>query len=1050
MPELTDLAQGTNSTAVNPTTYNAVIDRINTIAGYTGLGSAVDAFYNPYLDGVVGDGVTSENTAVAAADAAAVIAGQGLLFIPGTYLFDDNLTIDSYVALMPGATFSIASGKTVTFAKGHNDPGEQMFTGDGTVAYSAGSLPTLRPEWFGGKADNSTDNCAAFQWCLDILKASSGGALELSYGTYIVHGSLLIDGSDISIKGVGNGTLIIETLNASDLFYTDDSKAIYNILFANLQIKAANGVDAGAAIYGNCVTYAGGAWHLDNVRVYRVGPTGGWDYGFRMRNVQSSIMNDCYATYCNGTPGYGWGFEDHANAWTLNNCVCAGGSNYGVYSTSNSINLFGGTFQGTTVYAGVRCSGYGMSIHGTWFEGTGIAIDAPGIQGLHISGCNISRTAGTSVMVADAGTDYITLSTREPYNSYSVSFTVDGGVLPAPLVAGTLYYVINPSGSTFQVSLTPGGAAINITDAGSGTQTATFSDNTIIGTTSATYGTVVNGNSFGPGYIHIGGYSYGTSIFGNRTHSGEGTIVDNGDDSTVLWNYRYTGTVLSNKLGGDIAFTGANTHTTGSLTASSGITYQIADLYAPSGVRMPFHPERSDAELILDMALDEEGSVASYDTSRYNHNGAITGGTYVAGPYGGKVLNFDGATTWVNIPDAASLRFGTSDFTVEYYCYDTGGPDNGHILAKDAIYGNGKWGITGGNTHTFGSSDEADNPTSAASNIPVTNNTWTHIAWVKTGDDLERWKNGVNIGTVVGFFDATADFDSTEELRLGCRSSGDQLWTGRLGGLKLYKRALSEGEVQTHYLRANTSISTVINDEFRIVGVDGTVDFGVIDGSSTLQSDSPTKTLHNNTEEDADGGRESSVLFKGEQSGGEKTTLAKIESSHSGAADDEKGQLKIYTNDGNDADAPTLAVTVDSVQCLSVVGDIAAAGGFRKPFPFMQIDVAANQAAVAIDVAGLAGNTEYMVPYAGSVIAITVASNDARTAGTLTVDATINGTVTGLQAVLDADPTTYAYTVQAKDLDALVAGDRLGVKITTDGDWAPITADILVTVEVEG
>ena len=73
MPELTDLAQGTNSTAVNPTTYNAVIDRINTIAGYTGLGSAVDAFYNPYLDGVVGDGVTSENTAVAVTELADVV-----------------------------------------------------------------------------------------------------------------------------------------------------------------------------------------------------------------------------------------------------------------------------------------------------------------------------------------------------------------------------------------------------------------------------------------------------------------------------------------------------------------------------------------------------------------------------------------------------------------------------------------------------------------------------------------------------------------------------------------------------------------------------------------------------------------------------------------------------------------------------------------------------------------------------------------------------------------------------------------------------------------
>lgn len=146
---------------------------------------------------------------------------------------------------------------------------------------------------------------------------------------------------------------------------------------------------------------------------------------------------------------------------------------------------------------------------------------------------------------------------------------------------------------------------------------------------------------------------------------------------------------------------------------------------------------------------------------------------------------------------------------------------------------------------------------------------------------------------------------------------------------------------------------------------------------------------------------------------------------------------------------PILAMMIDHDGAVSITEDLSAAGGFKQPFNFMQTDVAASQTAVALNVLGLSGNTEVVMPYAGSVIGISVASNDARTAGTLTLDATIDGTVTGLQVVLDDDPTTYASNTQAKDTDTFTVGQRVGVKITTDGDWTPVTADIVVTVIIE-
>tara|TARA_R100001443_G_scaffold117003_1_gene139490 strand:+ start:493 stop:1818 length:1326 start_codon:yes stop_codon:yes gene_type:complete len=86
----------------------------------------------------------------------------------------------------------------------------------------------------------------------------------------------------------------------------------------------------------------------------------------------------------------------------------------------------------------------------------------------------------------------------------------------------------------------------------------------------------------------------------------------------------------------------------------------------------------------------------------------------------------------------------------------------------------------------------------------------------------------------------------------------------------------------------------------------------------TATDASPEVTLINNTHEDSDGGRESKVIFKGQQSGGEESTLAEIEANHSGSADDEKANLIFRTNDGSDGSSPTEAMRIQSDQKIGV------------------------------------------------------------------------------------------------------------------------------------
>jgi P2-related tail formation protein len=54
-------------------------------------------------------------------------------------------------------------------------------------------------------------------------------------------------------------------------------------------------------------------------------------------------------------------------------------------------------------------------------------------------------------------------------NDTEVAFTNAAGTLPTPIVAGQIYYIVNATGTTFQISSEPGGAVLDIQNQGTGT-----------------------------------------------------------------------------------------------------------------------------------------------------------------------------------------------------------------------------------------------------------------------------------------------------------------------------------------------------------------------------------------------------------------------------------------------------------------------------------------------------------------------------------------------------------------------------------------------------
>jgi hypothetical protein len=166
------------------------------------------------------------------------------------------------------------------------------------------------------------------------------------------------------------------------------------------------------------------------------------------------------------------------------------------------------------------------------------------------NGLNVTIAINSqTVSAVDTATEYITFSTAIAANT-PVKFTSTTS-LPAPLVAGTVYYIVSPVAATAQLALTVGGAAINLTTAGSGTITiytpATFT--TISTLTNATAiqivstGTVPTGmtigttyyvNNFASNSFNISATYGGDLIVLTGTQTGSQSIYQHGIPVTSL------------------------------------------------------------------------------------------------------------------------------------------------------------------------------------------------------------------------------------------------------------------------------------------------------------------------------------------------------------------------------------------------------------------------------------------------------------------------------------------------------------------------------------
>lgn len=116
-------------------------------------------------------------------------------------------------------------------------------------------------------------------------------------------------------------------------------------------------------------------------------------------------------------------------------------------------------------------------------------------------------------------------------------------------------------------------------------------------------------------------------------------------------------------------------------------------------------------------------------------------------------------------------------------------------------------------------------------------------------------------------------------------------------------------------------------------------------------------------------------------------------------------------------------------------------------------DVAAGLSNSGLSRFGNAWQGELRAGVSGSVVALGVWLNAARSAESCTVVVWVGGAATELAATLDGDAPWAALETVAPGAVAFEAGEEIGLRVSTGAAWAPVTADlqawIVVGLDVE-
>ena len=196
--------------------------------------------------------------------------------------------------------------------------------------------------------------------------------------------------------------------------------------------------------------------------------------------------------------------------------------------------------------------------------------------------------------------------------------------------------------------------------------------------------------------------------------------------------------------------------------------------------------------LVAAFAFDEGSGTSAADASGSGNSGTAANTTWAAAGKYGKALNFNGTSSRVTVPDAASLQL-TSAMTLEAWVYPTTvtnswrdviqkGDDNYYLMATSTNSSRpAGGGIIGGSFAP------------AYGTAALATNTWSHLAVSYDGAAVRLYLNGTQVSSVAK---TGSILTSTSPLTIGSDPFYGQYFSGMIDDVRVYNAPLTSSQIQ--------------------------------------------------------------------------------------------------------------------------------------------------------------------------------------------------------------------------------------------------------------
>jgi len=384
---------------------------------------------------------------------------------------------------------------------------------------------------------------------------------------------------------------------------------------------------------------------------------------------------------------------------------------------------------------------------------------------------NAAPSAGQVALSWTASVDNVGVVRYDVHRSTTPGFTPSAANRIAQ-PAGTTYVDTGLAQGTYYYRVVAEDAAGN-PSASSGEVAAAVPDSTppTVSVSSPTAGATVSGT------VSLGASASDTGGVAGVKFTVDGVDVG-AEDTTSPYTGSWDTTQATN---GQHVVRAVARDAAGNSATSAGVTVTVSNVPA------------STEGLVAAYAFDEGTGTSTVDASGKGNTGTLSNATWTTAGHSGNALSFNGTSSAVVVPDSSSLDL-TTRMTMEAWVRPASTAGWRTVAMKEAtggivyaLYASQSSGVPVGQVSLNG-----ERSATGASALPL--NAWNHVAVTWDGSTLLLYVNGQPAGSTSAPGTLAS---STGALRIGGNSIWGEWFSGQLDDVRVYDRALTQGEVRT-------------------------------------------------------------------------------------------------------------------------------------------------------------------------------------------------------------------------------------------------------------